>query len=254
MASIPLESSHIKRFTPALFADIEGAPAFQLKAGSRRDRLRHQEIMAEEKVQHFDQASIRAETLKGLEALWSPDDFEQWEPRLRAFWDARDDWAKENENAEKPTPFDYTDFPESEIRALAARVAESWPPLRKMAVANLKFQREFPKLVASIVLVGWTGVETPVQRADGLMSLDAIDDLEREMAKREEELTGKANGNAFAELMIECTGRLFLSPSAEKNSASPPPSSTSLPTSNNGQASAAGMSKVSASSEPTPES
>ena len=52
-----------------------------------------------------DQASIRAETLKGLEALWSPDDFEQWEPRLRAFWDARDDWAKENENAEKPTPF-----------------------------------------------------------------------------------------------------------------------------------------------------
>ena len=42
MASIPLESSHIKRFTPALFADIEGAPAFQLKAGSRRDRLRHQ--------------------------------------------------------------------------------------------------------------------------------------------------------------------------------------------------------------------
>lgn len=254
MASVPLESSHIKRFTPALFVDMEGAPTFQLKAGSRRERLRHQEIMAEEKVQHFDQASIRAETIKGLESLWSPADFEEWEPRLKAFWDARDDWAKENEAAETPVDFEYADFDEGEIRALAARVAESWPPLRKMAVANLKFQREFPKLVASIILVGWTGLDTAIQRADGLMSLDAIDDIERELAKLEQKITGKADGVAFAELMVECTARLFLSASAEKNSVSPPPSPIAPPTSSNGPESTDGMSKASATSEPTPAS
>jgi hypothetical protein len=254
VASTPVEASHIKRFTPASLAEIEGAPVFLLKAGSRRDRLRHEEIMAEEHLNHYDQESIRAETLRGLEALWSPDDYEIWAPRLQMFWEARDQWVEENRDLEEKAPFEFTDFDPAEVRSLSSRVSENWPPLRKMAIANLKFDREFPKQIGSIILVGWSGIEAKFERADGLVSLDAIDLLERDLAKIEFERLGTKSGAIFAELMLECANRLFLSASAEKNSASQPPSSTAPPISNNGQELQAGTSKASEISPETPAS
>ncbi|EQA97277.1 hypothetical protein [Sphingobium sp. HDIP04] len=253
MASVPYEASEIHRFTPDALANIENPPVFRLRAVSRRERRRYDRLMIEEGLRLHDREAMRAETLRGLRALSSDDEFETWEPLLRQHWDARDEWEEEHRG--KPID-DIPDFTcpgpsDEEISTVTRGIHENWPPLRKLAADNVIFNREAPALLISVVLAGWSGIATPFSSREGVLSLDTVEALDADLTELEK-ANGLPEGKAFVELYVEASNRMFLSKEAEKNSLSPPPSPTDQPTSTTGTESQNGTSTASAISDETP--
>ena len=252
MASIPYEASEILRFTPASLAEIDNPPVFRLRAASRRERRRYDRLMIEEGLRRHDKEAMRAELLRGLRELSSDDEFETWEVLLRQHWDARDEYDEALSGEEAETPeFTPPGPSEEEIARVMRGIHENWAPLRKMAADNLIFNREAPALLISVVLAGWSRISTPFASREGSIPLDTIDALDRDLAQLEKDHDLK-QGQAFVQLYIEATSRMFLSKEAEKNSSSPAPSPTGQPISNSGAESTAGTSKASAISTSTP--
>lgn len=254
MANVPYEASEIERFTPACLADIENPPVFRLKAASRRDRKRYELLIGEEGLRYHDAQAIRDEMLRGLQDLWSPDDYERIEPLLREYWQAKDEWREANaDKAEADVePFLFDAFSEDDARELTNRITEAWSPLRRLASQNSLFVRESPKLIASLVISGWSGIAVAFAKQEGIIPLETIDEIAQTLNEMEEAATGVVVGAAYSQLMLACSRRLFLSGQAEKNSSSPPPSSTNPPSTNSGTVSVDGSSKASASSIETP--
>lgn len=252
MASIPYEASEILRFTPASLAVIDTPPVFRLRAASRRERRRYDRLMIEEGLRRHDKEAMRAELLRGLRELSSDDEFETWEHLLRQHWDARDEYDAALSGKEADAPeFTPPGPSEEEIARVMRGIHENWAPLRKMAADNLIFNREAPALLISVVLAGWSGISTPFASREGSIPLDTIDALDRDLAQLETDHDLKP-GQAFVQLYIEATNRMFLSKEAEKNSSSPAPSPTGQPISNSGAESTAGTSKASVISTSTP--
>ena len=252
MASVPYEASETKRFTPASLANLESPPVFRLRAVSRRERRRYDRLMIEEGLRRHDKEAMRDELLRGMRALSSDDEFELWEAHLRLHWEARDEW--EDEHKGKPLD-EIPDFAppgpsEDDIATVTRGIHENWPPLRKMAADNVIFNREAPALLLSVVVSGWSGIDTPFVSREGCIDLDTIDKLDADLSKLEAQ-HGLDQGKAFVELYVAATDRMFLSKDAEKNSSSPPPSPTDQQTLSNGQESTTGTSKASATSDET---
>lgn len=255
MANVPLEASDIKRFTPRSLANLPSPPVFLLRAGNRRDRQRYQAILLEEGLKQHSLDRQRAETLVGLQNLWSAEDYEANEGRLKAYWDAIDQWGRTNKGNPTPEPFVHPDT--GPVTELITRITDAWPPLRKLSADNLVFQAEAPNVLVSIVLVGWTGINLPYRRESGIAPLDLLEQLENELMELENahdtvEGLGRP-GTAFLELCAEAGGRLFLTKEQEKNSQSPPQSSPTRSTSKTGgKGKGPGRSTASATSPQTP--
>jgi hypothetical protein len=251
----PYEAGEIERFTPASLANLENPPVFRLRAASRRERRRYDRLLIEEGLRRHDKEALREELIRGLSALSSPDEVERWEPLLRQHWEAKDEFDKEDRDAEdgEPVTFVPPGPSEDEIQTITRGIHENWAQLRKLAADNLIFNREAPALLISVVLSGWSGLSTPFASREGTIPLDTMDKLDSDLTALEEE-HGLKPGTAFVELYIAATNRMFLSADAEKNSSSPAPSPTDQQPSTNGPASTAGTSTASAISEPTPAS
>lgn len=251
----PYEAGEIERFTPASLANLENPPVFRLRAASRRERRRYDRLLIEEGLRRHDKEALREELIRGLHALSSSDEVELWEPLLRQHWEAKDEFDKENGDAEdgEPVAFVPPGPSEDEIQAVTRGIHENWAQLRKLAADNLIFNREAPALLISVVLSGWSGLNTPFASREGTIPLDTMDKLDIDLSALEE-AHGLKPGTAFVELYIAATNRMFLSADAEKNSSSPAQSPTDQQPSTNGPASTAGTSTASAISEPTPAS
>lgn len=253
MASVPYEASEIERFTPASLAHLETPPVFRLRAAQRRERRRYDRLLIEEGLRRHDKEDMRAEILRGLRALSSDDEFAEWDIHLRQYWDAMDDWEHEYKGV---TPDLIPDFEapgpsEDDLNRVTRGVHENWPPLRKMAADNVMFNREAPALLISVVLSGWSHMTTPFTLHEGVLPLETVDKLDKDLAAMEKE-AGLPEGKAFVELYIAATNRMFLSQDTEKNSSSPPPSPTDQQNMTTGAESATGTSKASASSTEIP--
>ena len=257
MARFPLEASEIERFTPPSLANIPTPPVFLLRAGSRRDRRTYQRLLIEEGLTHHSQDKFRAETIRGLQALWSPEIYEQHVPRLKHFWEAIDQHAEAQKGKDTPDPFVFDPDEQSALAELNSRITKAWAPLRKLAADNILYSSEAPSVMLSILLVGWEHAQISYARADGRVSLDLLEELEDALADMEQQHAGIEGvgmpGTAFMQIATKATNRLFLDESMEKNSASPPPSSATPPDSKtDGKGKALGTSKASATSKTTP--
>lgn len=255
MASVPHEASEIERFTPASLADIENPPSFRLRAASRRERRRYDRLLIEEGLRRHDKEDMREEMIRGLRALTSDEEYETWALNLRQHWDAVDAWEDEHKGmpADELPAFEAPGPDEAAIAKVTRGIHENWPPLRKMAADNLLFGREAPALLISIIVSGWSNLDTPFVSREGVLPLDTVDRIDADLAALEK-ANGMDEGKAFVELYVAATGRMFLSEETEKNSSSPPPSPTDQPTMKTGAVSVHGTSKALAISTKTPAS
>jgi hypothetical protein len=121
-----------------------------------------------------------------------------------------------------------------------------------MVADNDEFNDLMTILMVATYVKGWTGIDTQLRRAGGYITVDCAETL-RDAVNDLERQHDLPDGVAWLELFIACSKRLRLDEETEKNSASPSPSGTTPPASNETKASEpAGTSPASASSSETP--
>lgn len=262
MQRIPLHTEEKLVFTPVAFAEMEKPPTFTLKTPSRRQREEMQYAIHEAGLRRHDDETIREATIEELCRLWNCDEEGENVVRFKQFWQAVDEY---NDGAEqflieaaaaveageeappKFPPFEYADQPA--IDELMERLAQSSDRLRRLTTQNVRFAKEFPRYVLAHALSGWTELETAPRFEGGVMSLDAVCDLQEELDER----FGALGDTAFIELSGQAINRFFLTKGAEKNSASGLASQQTPPDSKGtGSASKSGNSPASVSSDETP--
>ncbi|HYC81500.1 MAG TPA: hypothetical protein VEB65_06920 [Solirubrobacterales bacterium] len=245
--TVPAEASEIEDFTPPSLLNLPSPPVFKLRPATGREWRKYQYIMRAEGLTYHSTDDIRAEMLRALEALYSPDDCTAAMARLRSLWALVDQKGQPDE-AEAIAVHD-----------LLGRLTREWSPLARAGADNMRFLEEASSIAVSMFLVGWTGLDLSYRRTDGRVPLDLIDELEdalqrleRQAVEDKVEGVGKP-GTAFDELCSAAHSRLSLTREEEKNSSSPP----SIPSGRNGSKTrpsrrAGSSSKTSASSDQAP--
>jgi hypothetical protein len=243
---IPVEASEIEDFTPSSLANLAAPPVFRLRAAGRREFRKYQHILQSEGLEFHDREDLRAEVLRALKSLYSPDIYEANAARLRAHW-ALIDQKGEPEAAE-------TDA----VDELTERLTREWRPLSRMGADNVRFIEESLRVALSMFLVGWSGVEVSYRREDGRVPLEVIDDLEDWLVKTEKQakkdkVEGVIKpGVAFVEICNAASTRLHVTKDEEKNSSSPPSTTPDQSGSGKTPSRKGSKSKASASSEAPP--
>lgn len=250
MTRYPREAGVIE-FTPGSLKNLPDPPKFLIRTATARDRLRVDDIVIEEGLRRHSIEDMRAEMLRGLKEGWSPELFAEYEGRIKAYWDAIDQYDKEvsatSEAGGEIPQFEHPD--QAAMEKLTEEVNAGWPPLRRMTAQIVHFNRLIPDITASVLLKGWRGLDVPYAREAGVVPLETMWDVRDALSALESEHGGAiegvgASGTAYVELAAKCAGMIFLTEQEEKNSASPSPSSgtPSTSTGENGQATADGSS------------
>jgi hypothetical protein len=216
--AVPASTREIESFTPPSLKNLPVPPDFLLRPADGRELRAFEYRLMAEGLQTHDTDAFRAEMLKALEALYSPDQFAEAKARLVSFW------ALCDQNG-KPEPDEA-----AAISDLTGRLIKAWRPLSAMAADNKRFQDECGRIAVSMFCIGWTGIETPYSREQGFVPLGKIDAVELDLAglekkARENKVEGVgSDGTAFMQLATAAYLRLALTWDEEKNSSSPPPS------------------------------
>lgn len=254
MQKIPLEAREESRFTPPALKDEETPPVFVLRAVSRRERGRFEDSLVEAGLLRVTDEDIRDEIVKALTELYGDDHAAQVD-RVKLFWNALDDWndAADEMSDEEKANREAFDHPDAEAVAdLEARLFTTWKPLAALHARRARFLREYPIMVITAAVKRWEGIDSPVTLADGWVTPDAINDMGNVLLDQYADGKGHL---AWMQLFEAARDRLYVSPSAEKNSKSPPQSTPSQPaTTDMPAASKDGASPASETSPKTPES
>lgn len=181
--SIPLDRNQISQFTPAPLLDMGAAPVFSFRPVTERDiRAFWEECAVQGYKQHTD-AVLREAIKAGMAELWDPESLVAKQTMLQAFWDAVDHNAN---NPEDQVAIDPADS--KAVTALVEAVADRSLPLRRLLMDNRRFEADVPKLAIGFFCVGWRNVETPFRRAEGIIPLTTVDELEKELNRLDGEL------------------------------------------------------------------
>jgi hypothetical protein len=214
--TVPAEASEIEDFTPPSLLNLPSPPVFKLRPATGREWRKYQYVMRAEGLTYHSKEDIRAEMLRALAALYSPDDCASATARLRSYWALLD---------QSGTPA------EADIAAvddLVARLTREWPPLARAGADNMRFLEESMSIAVSMFVVGWTGLDLSYRRNDGRVPLDLIDELEDalqalERQAKADKVEGVGRpGTAWVELCNAAHARLSLTKEEEKKSSSPP--------------------------------
>jgi hypothetical protein len=221
---IPVTSTELSVFTPDSFANLEPKPIFRLRPATPRSKRRYSQALVEEGLRYHAEENVEAEILRAMRELWvgNPDQLAQNEARLNTFYEttrqARKDPSVKVEPAEAQA-----------IMLAVASLTDHWPMLRRMNADNSRFNQDAPKIALGQFLAGWSNINLPFRLEDGVVPLDLLDGLERELDRIEAVALADGvegiNGAGFAELTLRALALLGLDSSAEKNS--PTPSSQS---------------------------
>ncbi|PZU59831.1 MAG: hypothetical protein DI547_04970 [Sphingobium sp.] len=181
-------------------------------------------MLVREGLRLHSQEDFRKETLLGLEALWSPEHFAEYEGRLRGYWDAFDQFQTEHAGTDDAPDFEHPDA--GAVDDLTRRVTASWRPLRDLAADLIAFNADSPTIMLSVLVDGWKHLDVPFAREEGVVTLDKLEDVEDallavEREAMERKIEGVSPSLAWLQLRAEAGARLFLSRTEEKNSASP---------------------------------
>ena len=259
--AVPLTADEMENFTPPSLANLPSPPVFILKTASQRAWIAFQDALADypgldRPLIFHSQDVMRAEMLRGFDTLYVGEAVAAAKVRLRETWQLLDmaEQADDPEAVEQPSPAAL-----AEMAELAAGITKEWSPLRKMAADNLRWSRDAPRIAVGMFVAGWSGIDLPYEREEGVVSLVHIDKLAEVMGVIEAESRAAnivgvgANGAAFRELSNEAFGRLNLTETERKNSSSPSPSPSSpeLMTTPSSGETAEEASPASATSAPT---
>ena len=249
---IPLEASETLVFTPASLESLgDAAPTFRLRACTTRDKRYHRRLHTEEGVFVHSVDDIRREVDEGLKALWSDDVYAEHSQVLKEFWEAQDQFALQAKDDPDLT-FEYDPEIRRACEELTRKVADAWRPLRRLLADNSEYGEMSMPLMVAVVVKGWSGLDVPLHRERGYITLDNAEAV-RDALKAIEEANKLPKGTAWTELFIACTKGMYLDQDEAKNSASPSPSETTPPASSETPISEPdGASPASASSTETP--
>lgn len=254
---IPLEASDVLAFIPESLKCLgDKAPEFTIAPATTREKRQVRRLYARNGLERHSEQSIREEILKGLEALWDEASFKQNAAMLKAYWDACDDF----ELASKEDPelvFEYDEQLASACKQIPRRVAKFWPDLGDMLADNADFTEMTDPIHVSVVVRGWTNLDTPVIFKDGYLDIECVGPMSEALLDLEVKRQKTHNlepGAAWVELVLAAYGRFSLPKDEEKNSASPSPARTTRSASKTRTGRKNGKSPASASSKKTPES
>lgn len=248
---IPLEGSEKLAFTPTCLADFgERPPVFTLRTWTTREKREERKLQVRLGMRVWGKDAMRAEIRNGLKNLWTPDQAEAHLPLIDAYWEAQDNF--DLQSADDPElVWEYDQDLENKIIEVLDRIGKVWPPLLEMQADNADFGAMISLVWLAIGVESWTGLNTPVERAGGYLTIDCVERMVAELDR----MGTKAKGQPVVELVSAVVKRKRLEDDDAGNSASPSPSETtqaaSNPTSTSEQD---GKSPASASSSTTPES
>lgn len=262
MQRIPLHAKEVQIFKPDCLAEQQTIPAFTLKAPTRREREDMMYAIRQDGLRRYSQEEMREAMIEELCRLWECDKEDANVAKLRAYWQAADDYAEEAEalaleaeaakDAGEDAPAELAPFEHPETPAVAElldRLDDLSPRLRRMAISNEKFARSLPRYAVAHCLTGWEGLETQPRFENEVLKIDVVHDLEGEL----EDEFGDLGKTAVNELAAAAIGRFFMSKAAEKNSSSGPVSQqTPVDMKATGSGKTAGQSPESATSTETP--
>lgn len=256
MTKYPAEGGELVEYTPDSLANLPVPPKFFLRPVTERDRRRLRKLMLQEGIRTHDIARLREETLTGLRELWSEEVYAEQEGRLRAFWDAYDQYELEQEGKQisERDPFEHPDL--VNMHELSERITRAWPPLLRMAADNDEWDDTWPKLIASITIAGWRNLDVRYERVEGVVDLGCLSEMKAALDAIEEQAIADqiegviGVGMASAELILRCSRLFSVGKAEEKNSVSPSKSSTTRNTSTaSGKGAKAGSSTAKSSTE-----
>lgn len=210
---IPFSSDQIRRWTPDTLVNMPVPPVFLFRPTTWRDKGRMQDMLMAEGLTFHDNESIDAELLRALKALWSPaEDFERVSTLL----------VEAVEATRAGIPIDGRKA--QEAQNLIDLVRENWPRYNKMLAQNAAFFRDWPRIVMSMMIVGWEGLKTPFRREAGSASMDCImamsaelEELDREAIEKGLDGAGEP-GSSFLLLGSEVVAHMGLTDDQRKNS------------------------------------
>lgn len=223
--AIPAEASETLVFTPAeLDAKMENPPRFRLRAVDIREKRFFDRLMIEEGIRQHGTDAFRAELLRGLAATATPESAANLEPRLKAFWEALDDHAKEQAELprEERTPFEHPD--KDKIEQLGQDIADEWPPMRKMTADNADADTMLPLIAVAVTVSGWDNLKALYEKKGGFITIGSANSI-CDALRKVDEANGVSPGLSWLQLAAKAMGRIFLPKEQEKNSESPSPSS-----------------------------
>jgi hypothetical protein len=243
----PYDKEEIEVFVPQSLQSLENPPTFHLRPGTSREKRHFTRLALEEGLTNHSNESMRLEMLAGLKEFCSEAEYYNWEPRIKALWEAGDEFDKEN----KDTPFDKMpefNHPDQEaIETVLKAVKRDWRQLRVMGAENIMFSQMLPLLTNSLVIMKCENIDVPIQKNGKYLSLDcaeAISDWLEEFGTK-----NKIEGSPARELEIACLLKMNFTKAQEKNSESPSPSTNDQQNLKAGEESTDGKSKASVSSK-----
>lgn len=251
MTTYPLEAGEAEPFVPASLAHLPNAPTFYLRWGTPREKEQQRRLLDEEGASLWDESVLREELLNGMKALFSSEEFQEWEPRAKEFWDAVDTYEKENEDV---PPIDREPFVfegQSLILETLEQIARDWRPYRIMQADNNQYQRLLLPAIASVIIERVEGLNVPMRKRGRHLTFDSVRLALDKLDKFGRDHAPKSSVRPSQEVQAECLKRLYLDKDAEKNFASPAPSDPTPDTSKDGTGETNGSSTASAPSKRT---
>lgn len=248
---IPLEASEVLAFTPASLAKFDGAPVFRLRASTARDKRFHRRLLLEHGIRYHDRDTIRAEVIKGLEQLWDADAFAEHSPVIKALWDARDDYELQLKD-DPSLEWSYDSQIEDAVDELVRKVSQEWKPLRVMIADNADYGAMSGALIVAVTVQTFAGLPVKALKDRGYTTVETAEAIETALSDLEKQ-HGVPEGTAWAELIVACSQRMYLTEDERGNSASQSPSPTApAPLSEMTTSETDGTSPASESSTETP--
>lgn len=251
MTTYPLEAGEAEPFVPASLAHMTNPPTFYLRWGTPREKEQQRRVMDEEGTTSYAAEAMRAELLRGMRELFTPEEFDTWQPQVKGWWDASDAYEGENKDVpaaeREPLVYEGQDL----LVEVLEQVARDWRPYRLMQADNKAYQRALGHAINSAIVERFENLDVPQTKRGRYLTFDAM----LLVADRLDKLAVKEAPGALLrpsqELGIECMKRLFLDKAAEGNSDSPVPSDPTPDTSRTGTGVKAGKSTASAPSRKT---
>lgn len=271
--TIPVEATSFL-YIPECLADVEGAPTFRLRYGTRRDRHAYQDELNFQRIRSYSTEDIREAVIDEFRSKWASDelDIDALADRIRAFYDdidaldkAATEWVKEcaeieaeNEGLVKAgkKPREWPPRPQSDLDAverekisgLIEEIETASERLGRIRRDNNRRERMIRQISLALLLEE-TSMDVPLKRGrDGFLTDETLYALEDALEKQ---FSDDGQRAAFWQVGTQALLTFFLGKEEEKNSPSPSPG-TSSPNGSTAQESESSTSEGSELKTPEP--
>lgn len=252
MTTYPLEAGEAEPFVPASLAHLENPPTFLLRWGTPREKEHQRRVMDEEGAITYTSEAMRAELLRAMRELFTPEEFDTWQPQVKGWWDAVDAYDAENKDVlpadRVPLVYEGQDI----MQEVLEQLARDWRPYRLMQADNNEYNRKLNHAINSVIVASFENFDAPLTKRGRYLTFDCLLDVADRLDKFARKHAPSEGMRPSQELSLECMRRLFLDKASVGNSASPVPSDVTPDTSKTGTGGTSGKSRASARSRQTP--